>query len=1779
MIERINNRYIVIDYINEDACGHIYRVKNMTNGRVERLKIFNNKFFKENAIKLFAERFIELSTINHPNISKLYEFSSVDTIDRQKMGTNKYFYTYEDFSSKGVDYLSLSREDSHKALIEICRGLQYLHFRNECYTYLNFENITFYKEDGVLKVKFNDLSHILQYKYLAKYNSKEVNQFLSPKLIWAETIDASADLYSLGIVFYYLYYKYDYRSVTLSLEALEENEIHKAINRLTTNIIEDSYADICAFIRDLVKLIRMPYEFSDKAFYERLNFKNRLIGRDKEINRVLMMAEKSLKLESEENCFFVHGRKGVGKSRLLKELSYRFQFLGYNVFRNDGIDSRGNFSFFKEVVWDIAFNEIVDISLIRKYGTEIGTLMPQIAEHWRIQKEISTVDKIGNLRIANRIYKFIEEYVSNKQLILVIDNLNKLDYYDKKVLEYLINTEREIPLFIVASIDVVEDNENVMAIRYSERKASHMSIVNYSYSDTAEFLNACLGKGHEDIKFVSAIMNRTNGNPAMIIKAIENLFQEEKIFVDDYRKWDFSQVTSFKDIDFEEEYDEKIYDVDNFNHLEMKVLEFLSICDIPIIDEIIMETLNLTAEEFENTIKELKRNEVIDSKFSDWGFSYFVDSKALKRDLFIRIAGDVAINYHRRVSNYLESKYQIDEKFLDDRLIYHLEQSGQYEKCASYSLLYAERLKNFSLKEAQSLMYYNKALQHSSAIGNKLLVAETHLQIGDIYQEIDRFDDALSQYEKAKDITIEEVLKEKEIDAINRIGLIELKRLNYGISKRLFLHANRTSRAYDYFVGEIHSAVHMVDYYFECQSYNKASVLIEHYIPRCDEKLHHRSLGQLYHRKATFLYFDGKYFDAKECYEKAIDIMKDFGNEDIMSLCLNYLGAVEMEYLGEYKKALDYFLLAEELNIRNNIFTNLSIFKVNIGAANFKLGRYDKALDNFEKAMTIASESNDKRDFFSISKEVIRDYVIYGYYDKAYSLLKKLEIDYSTVMSAAKYLDQHAFMNIQYFLAIENYEVAYKWYQKYKEHENPLKQRGFVVKLLETIFDENHLHACEDITESLLWRLSQLKETAITILDFQLLRAFTLRIAKKLLTSTDYILLRKFIDFDKSLVEYFDCTFLQIQHQVMESFFCEDRVTICENILNRYPDDAYNYSKWICHKLLGDEYHQIGNYYEAMSHYTTALDMVKNITSSLPEEYKRSYIIKDSLKLQLKTRILELYGKILHGRSIDSMLMIEAEINSVDEFFDISELNALFTNNRFTQDVYESLFEKDYPKVMALEDILGGIAHGDETNLISILTYYVQILCADYGRIVFRDDNNAIHKLFEIGQPASEDIEMVKTNLYYENEGLYVNANEESLYTYLLQEGRKAILYIPIFEKISHKDKDDFDDVLYENEIGYIYLESQNVLNNFNHENLQQCRLMMSLVKAFLENYRLRILSTVDKLTGVYLRKHTEERFNNALIDARSNNSELAVIMCDIDKFKHVNDTYGHRKGDEILKSIGAILSETLEDKGFVGRYGGEEFLIILPETSISDAYKISERIRTHIQQQIRVEARKPVTMSLGISCYPAHGLSEEELVENADKALYYSKNTGRNQSTIWSKEISSDQYRFDRLAGILTGNSAVDATNMQSIVEIIGMLKLKLDKNGKLLKVLENLIDITKGETAYIIERLEDTDFEVYMKERGSNKLNLDYQPDIKLLQRFYDTKAGDYFVNWDYVSQDVEHNSMPNWKSIIVCPLFEGEQSKGLVVVEVPIVEREFDFNNYNYVNLMSGLISAII
>lgn len=157
-----------------------------------------------------------------------------------------------------------------------------------------------------------------------------------------------------------------------------------------------------------------------------------------------------------------------------------------------------------------------------------------------------------------------------------------------------------------------------------------------------------------------------------------------------------------------------------------------------------------------------------------------------------------------------------------------------------------------------------------------------------------------------------------------------------------------------------------------------------------------------------------------------------------------------------------------------------------------------------------------------------------------------------------------------------------------------------------------------------------------------------------------------------------------------------------------------------------------------------------------------------------------------------------------------------------------------------------------------------------------------------------------------------------------------------------------------------------------------------------------------DALTSLFNKRGFEKRFELERIRAKQNELPFSIIMVDIDYFKRVNDTYGHLVGDSLLKSIANLLKSHLRKNDIASRYGGEEFLILLPETELDGATAVAQKIKdTLAKKEWKLketgESMGRVTVSMGIALYKLNE-PEEALIKRADDALYLAKNNGRNQ-------------------------------------------------------------------------------------------------------------------------------------------------------------------------------------
>ena len=159
-------------------------------------------------------------------------------------------------------------------------------------------------------------------------------------------------------------------------------------------------------------------------------------------------------------------------------------------------------------------------------------------------------------------------------------------------------------------------------------------------------------------------------------------------------------------------------------------------------------------------------------------------------------------------------------------------------------------------------------------------------------------------------------------------------------------------------------------------------------------------------------------------------------------------------------------------------------------------------------------------------------------------------------------------------------------------------------------------------------------------------------------------------------------------------------------------------------------------------------------------------------------------------------------------------------------------------------------------------------------------------------------------------------------------------------------------------------------------------------------------LSIADGLTGLYNRRFVSERLDEEYSKAVRYELPLSILIMDVDFFKRVNDTFGHQVGDNALIAVAKALQASVRESDLVGRYGGEEFVILLPHTGLEKALSVAEKIRQAVSETpIEGMGEKRITISIGAAGFPDIKVANmEELVRKADEALYRAKEGGRNQ-------------------------------------------------------------------------------------------------------------------------------------------------------------------------------------
>ena len=246
--------------------------------------------------------------------------------------------------------------------------------------------------------------------------------------------------------------------------------------------------------------------------------------------------------------------------------------------------------------------------------------------------------------------------------------------------------------------------------------------------------------------------------------------------------------------------------------------------------------------------------------------------------------------------------------------------------------------------------------------------------------------------------------------------------------------------------------------------------------------------------------------------------------------------------------------------------------------------------------------------------------------------------------------------------------------------------------------------------------------------------------------------------------------------------------------------------------------------------------------------------------------------------------------------------------------------------------------------------------------------------------------------------------------------------------------------------LGVLNVESREE-NAFSQQDVLIMSTLADLLATALHNsivfQKLQQQSITDGLTGIKTRRFFWEALSSEWKRASRSGRPFSIVLIDLDKFKDVNDTFGHLEGDLVLARVGRLLEQRCRQSNVVARYGGDEFIILMPETGVDQAQSLAERLRLWLSQDAML-AEHQITGSFGVASFPAHGFSAEDVIRVADAGMYAAKHAGGNRVSMAEEFGDGETVAAQRqqLSTYIEGFLQRDRTEAEDLEELISTLR-----------------------------------------------------------------------------------------------------------------------------------------
>lgn len=1582
----VGETYKVIELLTVGLESYVYKAQDIKTKKTVQFRFFSGSFASRRVedIIRFKRDIEDLKKINNPLFLPIIESGDINGVP--------YVITdhIEGYSISGL--ISEQGAFSFPRILHITslllEGLNHLHQNGLLHRELKSPNVQLVHTGGEFpNIVFTEVGihNIRDYKndtnssFLTSYNYMAPEQFGIIK----RPIDERSDIYSLGVILF------EMLTGRLPHKGRNINElIHKQLSTPPAIIIspegqypkvfeqmilkmlaiepENRYQSIEGIIHDFESLEKGWFDFTpgmqDRRF--RLDTTIELLGRDVELNRMIELQKHVL--EDSGHCLFLSGEAGRGKTRLIEEYrSQTFSETGLYL-ESKGFPGRNKvpYGFFKDIIaaYIRHFNELSlsEQQLIRQSiaremeGLEalVLKLNPELAVLIRLPEKIQSYEQeIENQRFIGASVKLLILFCSLAgNMTLVLDDIHWADDASIDVLEELINSLNGNPLYIIASYRDDEIRESLRKrITYLQQQLHSVSALKLNILELSSIQNLVAGLLHtkrENISEIAALIyKRSRGNPFFAIELVKDLFYENTIQLVN-GKWVLHHANLKNHSASSSVVEILLKRINDMQDVDKSILAWAAVIgkqfNIHMLYTLMEHSFEIIVQVIDNAVE----MQLLEEIHGDRGVYRFCHDRI--RDAFYSLPGDSEREQmHNTIAENFESMLKMQghegQRFIFD-LAHHYIEANNKEKILEYA--------------------YIAGCEAVDRYANSDAISYLNLVLG-IRNERDEIGQAAW-------IDVKEKLAQINLWS----GNVEYAITHYNALIAYSEDLYNTARLYK----------QIAQAYLNKWEWKKCSEYAEKALEALSFPLRKRSfrLPVIKKRKISKQELEKHKLIAWLYYQICTSYTM-IGHSRVNSAIVQMIEHSERYLSMEKELALSYQLYAVYL-------AEQPAFK--------------KSLVYHQKSLAIRKLINDEWG-------IATSYLNLGFYYKCSGNLKdsiecfRWNIDYLHKVGSLNGLGP----------GLSGLAGAYVFAADYPQAIAVTKE---------------YAHLAEKVNSNFGRIISLVYETQIYTESGEFSRAYDSGLKA-------YHIARSNRDNYSLCIAccFFGQYFLRIGDDKEALRYLREAADLYdENFLQEYTSPLFPF--------LAEAYIRDFESRRGIMDSHEQKTALRKIKSACQEAVRRTekWISFHPASLRVMGYYLGLVGKKMHGRYLYKKAL-EISIRLGRRF---EEGRSLYEWGRFEENSGRTIQAINlFKQAFSLFELIGaneeqkrasrklGIQDSRGTGqeqMINRLQYFQRIKTLfEMGRNISSILNTtallslAAEKAVEICRGRrcvlylfNEDkIQLEEAHRYlYEKQAVSDPGVAKEVVDEVYKTGM-AVLSNDLssddcFKHITHREKLksvicvplEYQDRI----IGVCYIDNIISASVFSEEDKEILELLMSQLAISLENARLYRLAVTDGLTGLYNHRQFEILLDKECARSERYNHIFSVLMIDIDHFKQFNDTYGHLIGDKVLQYVSRIIMRECRATDIVSRFGGEEFVVILPETKKNDAYVVAEKIRKAIELDPMFESEigyLQVQASIGIAAYKTDASETNTLLKRADDALYHAKKSGRNKSVLYS--------------------------------------------------------------------------------------------------------------------------------------------------------------------------------